>query len=309
MKSVIRENSFMLISDEYNRFDDKREFKLIHGAFHLNTSEQLPKISKNLAGKPMLSLYFFNEKNNDLIMFEKEITDDLIQNLKDIDQEILEKTDTDFWEHRVFIPRTEEKKDIGISNIDGYDSITKYAYYNTPWGMSTHKITLNLWTGMAKTVYGEGSVTSTAKVSEAYINNPNEPIQYGYSSIYASPVVRYTTFSGESSQRDAIIQQSYNGNWSGKGSTSLSLSVGYGPLNLTIIEKRFNTGISKGHHWNNIPPRRDGGYSVETVMDLSRSYVIDKGNIMMQILYYGVPVQEKNVYYRTGQFIGIFIIK
>lgn len=285
MKSISRDGDYQLISDDYNRNQDDRIFKLIHGSINFDTPRHLLKVSNGLEGNQVMSLYFYSEDSNDLIMFEQDISQEIVKKLKSVNRGTLENTDTDYWEHRFLVPTTYETKPMRLHDSD---TVSKYAYYNTPWGVSTHKLTLVMSSNTSNRV-GEGAVRTTLKVTEAYINNPHEPIQRGYSSIWARPTIEYTTTKNNTSKRDAIVQKQHQGKWSGGATNiSLNLGIGYGPLTAETVltSKSSKTIASTG--FKNIEVKSSSNYSVYAKMDFSPTYIYREGQ------YYDFNVMVSN---------------
>ncbi|WP_188206374.1 hypothetical protein [Alkalibacillus aidingensis] len=269
-------NAFMLVSDEkLLKEDNGDDLKLVHGAIRNETPMNKALINNKLREKPMISLYFFNENTNDLLMFEQPIPGKIKKQLDLIDPNSLGETNTDLWEHRVVEPRFESGDNISPMAAETR-TISKYAYYETAFGLATHYIELSLHGNMnSYPGNSDTQVSSIVEVEEAYARASTGEQENGWSNIRATPTQHWETVD-LGNGKDLFFEKKFDGDFSGSA-PEVSLSIGWGPLSTNL----YNTGdhlpndsIERGG-FELIKVEHDGDYNVSTESDYSGSYIRD----------------------------------
>ncbi|MGM8216866.1 hypothetical protein ACLIA0_15155 [Bacillaceae bacterium W0354] len=269
---------------------------LVHSAILKNAGKKQLQVNKDLEGKDVIKLAFFEQDDKDLIIFEKLITDfdhELVNKLDELG--VTEKVKTVSWAHRVVevsdvkFTEREEETQMGILSKTAEDThnYTVTHTYDFGWGKAYHYIDMRAWASMNypdPTLFPE----STLKVEKKYVYGADGSYDEGWSNItageYDDPVENFVEMMAyEAAAPDWIssIKWDIDGHEKSFGySGSLGFSVTKGLLsggfaktvNYTISKSKFKSVYEADGYY---PYRHEEAFENTKLKDEGNYYIIE----------------------------------
>lgn len=274
-----KQSSTDVIAEINSKSDD--QIRLVNLAIRDNVPKKKLLVNKKVSNKNnVLFLYLFDEKTNNLIMFEDSLNSINRNRLNYIRESQLKEALTDTWEFRVVNPKI-----VPITSLKGYkddESRSIEVVYDLGWGQAVHSVKAKMFTQFVSELGDEAEAKSTLVILPK-VTGADGSEEEGWSNITAgyskkSVEVGYMLEDYRADNPDYITKLYYGGNWQGSRLTDLYFTLGYGPINGSIILKR-NKELDKAN-WKNILPDGDGNYcyEVETAFDGAYLRRDDKGS-------------------------------
>lgn len=267
--------------------EEDTEIQLVHGSIRYNTPEKKVLINKKLTGKTTLTLYLFDKKTRDLIMFEQPLQGHIKDQLEDIDYLSLEKSLTDTWAHKVVGPTVVNDSNMNISVAEDWDTAQKTVKYWTAWGDTTHSAKVTAHAHTSDSISDQGYIFSSLTLEQYVIPGGETQKEYGWSNIWIGrdiPVSnQWTLYDGQTGTRDMISKLEYSGNWSSNSLSNLSIGVSYGPISYGYSFKDYVTIPKNGFHNVYEVPGTDKPYQTE--MTFTGTYLYDSSEKYYSNIY------------------------